>query len=395
MFFKKGELSILWPFYLAFFIGFSVDVTTYVGVIFFLSKGLTLFDIGLLFAVEAIALLLFEIPTGAIADIFGRKWSVVTGWFVSGIIFMLTPLMDSLFSLCLLFIIFGFSFSLISGAQEAWVIDLLRRKKKSHLTQQFFVNDTSICNAGTIVAGVFAGFIIAYLGMDWLFYIEGAGMAVASCFLLFAPNDLTHLHRTSSKKSMLHTIFAALKMISESKIVLFLMLGALFFALLKVGEVLWQPYLVTEGIAVEYLAILGSLGAIVGALIPHTIHLLKQTIMSEKKILAFGTLFSAVVLVLIYFIRGPLFAIGAFLVVKFAIPSIVLPVANNYLQRHLTPSLRATMGSVKSMLTRIPEVFALLAGGQIATLFGPQFTLLLLGIALIPGVLFYYYAEEN
>ncbi len=43
----------------------------------FLEKGLTFFDIGLLIAFREVTVVLLEIPSGAVADVYGRRYFMV------------------------------------------------------------------------------------------------------------------------------------------------------------------------------------------------------------------------------------------------------------------------------------------------------------------------------
>jgi len=55
-------------------------------VIYFVNLGFNMFQIGILLSMAPLFALLFEIPTGAIADIYGRKFSVLLRIILQGII---------------------------------------------------------------------------------------------------------------------------------------------------------------------------------------------------------------------------------------------------------------------------------------------------------------------
>ena len=71
--------------------------------------------------------LLFEIPTGAIADIYGRKFSVVLAYIFAGIIIILVPLSRNFYYLFFLFLMWGITDTFRTGADEAWVISNLKK----------------------------------------------------------------------------------------------------------------------------------------------------------------------------------------------------------------------------------------------------------------------------
>jgi hypothetical protein len=68
--FRKGELEILWPFYLSVLVyGFFGLVSAYF-MVYFLSMGFSIFQISALFAILQFSSIAFDISTGAVADFF-------------------------------------------------------------------------------------------------------------------------------------------------------------------------------------------------------------------------------------------------------------------------------------------------------------------------------------
>ena len=68
-FFKQGELKLLWPFYLDALISPMLFFMPAFVVVYFRDLGLSLFQISILTMMMPLFMFLFEIPTGAIADI--------------------------------------------------------------------------------------------------------------------------------------------------------------------------------------------------------------------------------------------------------------------------------------------------------------------------------------
>ena len=110
--FEKHELKLLWPFYLETFVANLFLIFPIFWIIQF-QETLPLSQIGLIFSAIAISTFLFEVPTGAIADIFGRKFSVISGLILSGVTLILITFTKDFYFLLVLF----FSFSLLE-----WVI---------------------------------------------------------------------------------------------------------------------------------------------------------------------------------------------------------------------------------------------------------------------------------
>jgi len=77
--------------------------------------------------------LLFEVPTGAIADIYGRKFSVLLGYAIEGIGYLSLFFIQDFYAVLLAFAIIGFGTTFSSGAKEAWITDLIKGKKGKYL----------------------------------------------------------------------------------------------------------------------------------------------------------------------------------------------------------------------------------------------------------------------
>jgi len=147
----------------------------------FLDIGLNFTQISIIMAVSALTSVFFEIPTGAIADIFGRRASVFLSYFFLGIIYLLMPLSSNYIYLLVLFLILGMTQTLSTGAYEAWVVSNLKRKKKSKLIANYFAHDLSIMNIGIVIAPLIAAFIAVKINMAFLWYIQGI-MTIVSGF---------------------------------------------------------------------------------------------------------------------------------------------------------------------------------------------------------------------
>lgn len=69
------------------------------------------------------ACFLAQIPTGVIADVYSRRLSVVIGYILTGVGFLLEGLVPTFAAVLLGNILWGIGATCIDGAQEAWVVD--------------------------------------------------------------------------------------------------------------------------------------------------------------------------------------------------------------------------------------------------------------------------------
>ncbi len=83
--------------------------------------GLDPFQLVLVGTVLEVSYFLFEIPTGIVADVYSRKWSVVAGFALIGAGFILEGSVPEYGAVLLSQVLFGIGATFTSGAYEAWV----------------------------------------------------------------------------------------------------------------------------------------------------------------------------------------------------------------------------------------------------------------------------------
>ncbi len=82
-----------------------------------------------------VAYFLFEIPTGIVADTYGRKRSIIIGVAGLGLGFVATGLADGVWLVLLAAAFMGFTWTFKSGADEAWVTDEVGIENAGHSFQ--------------------------------------------------------------------------------------------------------------------------------------------------------------------------------------------------------------------------------------------------------------------
>ncbi len=66
---------------------------------------------------------LLQVPTGALADVFSRRGSVIVGVALTGVGFLVEGLFPSFGPILLAQVLWGAGYTFISGAEEAWISD--------------------------------------------------------------------------------------------------------------------------------------------------------------------------------------------------------------------------------------------------------------------------------
>lgn len=104
----------------------NIDLTRGIWMIYLAGKGMTLTQLGLLETIFHITSFLMEVPTGAVADVFGRKASRITGRVLSLISVAVLLAADSFLWFAISFVFTALSYNLESGAGDALLYDSLK-----------------------------------------------------------------------------------------------------------------------------------------------------------------------------------------------------------------------------------------------------------------------------
>lgn len=117
--------------------------------------GLTPFQLVIMGTAMGVTLLLFEIPTGAVADLYSRRRSVLIGTAIIAVSFLLQGGWPSLWPTLAGQVIWGLGYTFVSGAAQAWITDEIG---EDHL-QPVFTRATQVVLACTVAGTVLAGLI--------------------------------------------------------------------------------------------------------------------------------------------------------------------------------------------------------------------------------------------
>jgi len=396
-FFDSNEWRTLWPFYLYSLIIGSFFIIMPFLVIFFNNIGLTFKQISTLLAILFISPIMFEVPTGAFADAYGRKFSVIIGDFFFGLTIFIIPLIKNYNGLILIFLLWGLSSSFTSGADSAWVVDLLKHKKQSKLVHNYFVKIRSIASFGAIVSGVLGSILVKYYGLNIIWYVSGIAIMLSTIFLWFFSKEYfkkkKHSFLSLTKKTF-NNFKVSFNYGFKHPVLLYLILGGFFIMLSAMGDVAWQPYFKDLGIPVYFFGYIFSASALIVIGLPFLAKPLLKKFKKEKYYLAFLILFLSLVLFSVYFIFSPILAVIAFILISFPF-ELKGPVEDTYFQKFIPNKIRASVGSVKAMILRIGGGISLLIGGYLADIVGPKMVIVYSGLFVLPAIVFYLLIKEK
>ena len=128
---SKRQPANVWKFYLYKGLwGLGMGLVIPVGMLYYLERGVSLAGFMILMTVLNFSVVVFEVPTGVVADKFSRKWSICLGTALMAMAAVIMLATVNFALLALGFLCWGLGQSLVSGADSALLYDSLKTEKK-------------------------------------------------------------------------------------------------------------------------------------------------------------------------------------------------------------------------------------------------------------------------
>lgn len=168
-------------------------------VLFYTTNGLDKYQIYLLQAGYSLTVALFEIPSGYLADIIGRKMSLIWGSLLGTVGFMVLSLSYTFEGFLTAEIILGIGGSFISGADSALLYDSLAAQSREHYYLRYEGRITALGNLGETVAAIGGGMLAAWLSYRSVYFAQTAiaAIAIPASILLMEPTRSKLISRPS------------------------------------------------------------------------------------------------------------------------------------------------------------------------------------------------------
>jgi MFS transporter, DHA3 family, tetracycline resistance protein len=351
----------------------------------------------LLGTVSEIAIFLFEVPTGVVADTYSRRLSIIVGMILAGASLILFGLVPVYWVIVVAAILRGIAGTFMSGAWEAWITD-------EHGVEgigRVFLRGTQFSYLGAIVgSGLGVAIATQHLGAGIVF---GGAVSVATgiaCIFLMPEHGFVRRpveERTSPLRAMTTTAVTGGRLVRGHNILL-LIVGITFFAgAASEGlDRLWEAHLIRDvGLPelfgldpVVWFGVFNIVGLVAGIVI--TSFLVPRFEHADNSKLARTLLGLTVVLSVSVVIFGlaASFAVAAvaYLVARLA-RRLKEPLYATWLNKNVEDSsVRATVNSIASQADAIGEVAGGPAIGVVGTFGSLRAALVATGLLLTPTI---------
>jgi len=168
----------------------------------FLEKGLTFLDIGWLVGFREICILILEIPSGAVADVFGRRRSMIFS-FVSYIAsFVLFALASGISLLMLAMFFFAVGDAFRTGTHKAMIFEWLRLENRLDERTRVYGFTRSWSKFGSAISSLVAGALVMISGtFSIIFWLSVVPYILNLVNFLGYPKSLEGRHEDEASLS--------------------------------------------------------------------------------------------------------------------------------------------------------------------------------------------------
>jgi MFS family permease len=350
-----------------------------INTIFLLDAGLSNLEAFAANAFFTAGMVLFEVPTGIVADTVGRRASYLLGTLTltaSTLLYVLLWQIEASFWLwAIVSMLLGLGFTFFSGAVEAWLVDALTATKFEGELEAVFGRGEIVTGAGMLGGSVAGGVIAEQVSLGAPFVARGAILVVmfAAAFKLMHDVGFTPERREGLLPEMRKIAGASIDFGWRVPAVKWLMVEALFTG--GVGIYAFyalQPYLLelygdpeayqVAGLAAAIVAGAQILGGLAAPRIRRRVHRRTSALIAMSAI-------SVVTLALIGTIKSfwPVIGLTVVWALLFAASS---PIRQTYINGMIPSRQRASILSFDSMMASWGGVWAQPVLGRAADVWG-------------------------
>lgn len=350
-----------------------------INTLFLLDAGLTVTEAFTANAFFTAGQVIFEIPTGVVADTRGRRTSFLLGaatLFVSTLAYLwLWQVKGPFWAWAAVSILLGLGFTFFSGATEAWLVDGLRAAGYKGELDPVFGKGAIAAGVAMLTGTVAGGLVAQYtnLGVPYMMRIVALGLTFVIAFFLMHDKGFTAKSRTSLPSEMKDVFLDAIEYGFKKAPIRWMMLSGIFNGGIAIyAFYAMQPYLLElygpdagYGIAGIAAAIVAGAQIVGGLIVPYVGKIF------AKRTTAFmtGTTLSVVTLALIGLV-GNFWFVLAMLAVWGVIFAATTPMRQAYVNGLLPSQQRATILSADNMLTSAGSAVSQPALGKVADIWG-------------------------
>jgi MFS family permease len=359
--------------------------------LFLMSRGLDLFEMSVVLATYFAVTLLCEVPTGAVADLYGRRFSFILACATRMTAFCLYPFAEGLADCMVYEAIDALGTTLATGSLEAWAIDGMKAEGDSGSRTRVFARSNILVRSVMAVGGI-VGAYMADIDIILPWFLAGAGYGATAIYAARAMDETPppgRLRLRDTGRLLAGTVRGGLREARGEPVVRMMCLLTLVVAAgIMPISLQWPPFLqqyTGEGYwAFGWLSAILSAGAALGSFL--TTRILARW--SREVVLSAGHLIRGAGILLAAVSDSFAPALAGLILTEFAFGA-VHPAFQAWINEHIESERRATVLSVTQMSFTAGGATGLLILGDVARTSGIGFSWIFAGLLVVAAAPFF------
>lgn len=219
-------------------------------------KGLSYTEIGVLYAIREIIINIAEVPSGIIADTYGRKTTLASSLLVYILSFSVFYFSNDFWLFLIAFSLYGIADAFRSGTHKGMIMEYLKLNNWKDQKIEYYGRTRSWSQMGSALSSLIAGFIVFKLGSyESIFLYSVIPYILNFAVVLSYPANLNFSSgdKKKEKKSILTTHKSFLEMMKKPVILKIINTSAIHSAYIKAIKDYIQPLMVNLAVATPIL----------------------------------------------------------------------------------------------------------------------------------------------
>ncbi|WP_419394007.1 MFS transporter [Cytobacillus praedii] len=338
---------------------------------------------------------IFEIPTGVVSDIKSRKLSIIIGYLLIGIGFLVEGLFPIFLAVIFSQILWGIGYTFTSGSLQAWISDEIGEEQAASA----FVNGAKASNLGQMIA-IPLSIVTGIFMLNLPIILGGLCMIALAVYLMIYMKEekfipLRLQTQSSVWMNMKTNISKIANYSKEIRLIRLLFLIALFFGFYSEGfDRLWLTHFIDASPLTYFserniVIVTGAIQFLIVLLSFVLLHVINRSSIHQHLKLIYLSLFIGSLLIICSLIgfsySTSIIGLISFYVIIQLARQIMHPLEEIWLNTVIPESsVRATFFSVKGQVDAIGQISGGPIIGGIASLFSIKTAIVISAILLSP-----------
>ena len=367
--------------------------------------GLNPLQLILVGTVLELTVLLTDVPTGVLADVYSRRLSMIVGYVLIGVGYILEGAMPVFASILLAQVVWGLGFTFVSGAFQAWLSDELKDDSK---TASVFVKAAKFESIGALVGiGLSAALATIYVGLSLV--AGGVIFLALAVFVTLSMSEEGFTPKSSAQRatwrSMAHVLRTGIRTVSLSRVLMALVAIEVFFGMSSEPfDRLWAKHAletfefpaIADLDPIVWFGVVQAASAVGGVVVIAVAERVVPVDRSWAPRAALSVVNALMIGATLTFALTGSFGIAiGMVVIVYVLHRVAWPFTAAWINRNCESEYRATVFSLHEQANSFGQVFFGPGMGLLATVRGLRTALIGVAVLLVPPQLLYLVRERG